>query len=124
MTRLQLTERNDRTWIKLISEPKKLYRFRTTPGFEVTNLTFASDDVVCVSWKYAAEEHVPSLRHTNEVYILDVFSEFLYLIPVKTKSGPSVASAFRSIFDDDSKNSRGPVCVRIDKGKEFLNEYF
>jgi len=32
--------------------------------------------------------------------IIDVFSKFLYLIPVKTKSGPAVTAAFRSIFDD------------------------
>jgi len=33
----------------------------------VTNLAFASDGVVWISWKHAAEEHVPNLRHTNEV---------------------------------------------------------
>ena len=38
----------------------------STPGFEVMNLAFASDDVVGM-WKYGAEEDVPSLRHTNEV---------------------------------------------------------
>ena len=37
------------------------------PGIEVTNLAFASDDVVWISWKHSAEEHVPNLRHTNEV---------------------------------------------------------
>jgi len=31
------------------------------------NLVFTSDDVVWISWKYEAEKHVPSLRHTNEV---------------------------------------------------------
>ena len=29
----------------------------------MTNLTFA----VWITWKHAAEEHVPNLRHTNEV---------------------------------------------------------
>jgi len=33
----------------------------------VTNLAFASDDVVWISWKHSAEESVPNLRHTNEV---------------------------------------------------------
>jgi len=32
--------------------------------------------------------------------VIDVFSKFLFLIPVKTKSGPAVTAAFRSIFDD------------------------
>ena len=63
----KLTKRNDRTQTKVISEPKVLYRFLATPGIEVTNLTFASDDVVWVLWKYAAEERVPILRHTNQV---------------------------------------------------------
>jgi len=38
-----------------------------TPGVEVMNLTFASDDVVWISWNYGAEEDVPSVRHTNDV---------------------------------------------------------
>jgi len=61
-----LTERNDRTQTKVISEPKDLYSFLATHGIEVTNLAFASDDVVLISWKNSAEEHVPNLRHTNE----------------------------------------------------------
>jgi hypothetical protein len=28
---------------------------------------FASDDVVWMSWRFIAEEKIPSLRHTNEV---------------------------------------------------------
>ena len=50
------------------------------------------------------------------------FSIYLHLIPVKTKSGPSNASAFRSIFHYD--NSRRSVWVLTDKGKEFLNKQF
>jgi len=53
----KLTERNDRTQTKVISDPKDLYSFLATPGIKVTNLAFASDDVVWISWKHAAEEH-------------------------------------------------------------------
>ena len=67
-------------------------------------------------------------KYNDNRYILslvDVFSKFLYLIPVKTKSGPAVTAAFRSIFDDKPKlTSRRPVWVRTDKGREFLNEDF
>ena len=35
--------------------------------------------------------------------VIDVFLKFQYLIPVKTKSGPAVTAAFRSIFDDKPK---------------------
>jgi len=62
------------------------------------------------------------------MYILsgiDVFSKFLYLIPVKTKSEPAVAAALRSIFADKPKlPSRRPVWVRTVKSKEFLNKEF
>jgi hypothetical protein len=61
------TKRNDRTRTKIIIDPHELYRFLATPGVEVTNLAFASDDVVCLSWKMSAEENVPYLRHTNEI---------------------------------------------------------
>ena len=63
----KLTERNDRTRTKIISDPQELYRFLSTHGIQVANLMFASDDVVCSSWRYIAEENVPNLRHTNEV---------------------------------------------------------
>ena len=39
----------------------------------------------------------------NYRYIIldvNVFSKFLYLIPIKTMIEPSITSAFRSIFDD------------------------
>ena len=63
----KLTERNDRTRTKIITEPHELYRFLATPGVEVSNRAFASDDVVWLSWKVFAEENVPNLPHTIEV---------------------------------------------------------
>ena len=63
----KLTERNDRTRTKIITEPHEQYRFLATPGVEVTNVAFASDGVVWLSWKLSAEERVPNLTHTNEV---------------------------------------------------------
>ena len=52
---------------KITKEPKDLYGFLSTPGTEVMNLVFASDDVVWIAWTYEAEEQVSCLRHTNEV---------------------------------------------------------
>jgi hypothetical protein len=63
----KLTERSNHAQTKLISEPHELYRFLVTPGIEVVNMMFASDDMVWISWQYSSEEHVPSLRHTNVV---------------------------------------------------------
>ena len=60
----KLTERNGRTRTKIGTE---LYRFLATPGLEVTNLAFASDDVVWLSWKVSAEDNVANQPHTKEV---------------------------------------------------------
>ena len=77
----KLNERNNRPQTKLISDPKVLYRFLATPGIEVVHLVFANDEVVWVSWKFTAEERVPSLRHTNEeigAYVTTVARIHLY----------------------------------------------
>jgi len=75
------------------------------------------------SWKCDLLD-VQSLAKYNDMYryilsVIDVFSKYLQLVPVKTKSGPSI---FLSLFHDD--DSRRPVWVRRDKGKEFLNKKF
>jgi len=62
----KLTDRSNRTQTKLISDPHELYRFLVTPGIEVQNMMFASDDVVWISWQFSSKERVPSLRHTND----------------------------------------------------------
>ena len=62
----KLTERNNRTKTKIITDSKELYRFLVTPGIKFASLIFASDDVVWSSWRYIEEERIPNLRHTNE----------------------------------------------------------
>jgi len=57
------------------------------------------------------------------VSVSHVFSKFLFLVPLRSKRGTAVASTIISIFDDSSHRKR-PVCVRTDKGKEFLNKHF
>ena len=50
--------------------------------------------------------------------VIDVFSKFGWIIPLKDKSGKSVSEALESIF----KNSnRSPNNLWTDKGKEFYN---
>jgi hypothetical protein len=49
----------------MIADPQELFQFLAMPGTEVTNLLFAGDDVAWVTWKYAEEEIMPVLRHTN-----------------------------------------------------------
>jgi len=63
----KLCERNNRPRSKMITDPQELYRFLVTPGIEVMNLAIVSDSVCWASWRYAEEEEIPNLRHTNEV---------------------------------------------------------
>jgi len=56
--------------------------------------------------------------------IIDVFSKFLFLVPVKKKSCPVVTTAFLLIFDDDDRKKIQGDPYGQDKGKEFLNKHF
>ena len=68
----KLTEGNNSTKSRIISDHHELYRFLKTPGIEVTNLMFASDDVVWASSCFIAQEEISSLRCTNEVILVYV----------------------------------------------------
>ena len=50
--------------------------------------------------------------------VIDVFSKYGWLIPLKDNTGKSVASALETIFKD-----RKPEKMWVDKGKEFYNTY-
>ena len=49
--------------------------------------------------------------------VIDVFSKYGWLIPLKDKTGKSVASALKNIFEE-----RKPEKMWLDKGKEFYNK--
>ena len=71
-----------------------------------------------------------SLSTYNDKYkyllsVIDVFSKFLHIVPLRSKTGTAVSSAFRSILAKYSKPvRRRPIWVRTDRGKEFLNRSF
>ena len=76
---------------------------------------------------------VQSLSKFNGNYkylltVIDVFSKFLHIAPIKSNTGPAVTSAFQSILKDPKYSTplrrRRPIWVRTDKGKEFLNKHF
>ena len=52
--------------------------------------------------------------------VIDVFSKFGWIRPLKDKRGQTVADAFRSIFRERAK--RKPKMLWTDKGSEFFNE--
>ena len=58
---------------------------------------------------------------------IDVFSKFVHIVPLSSKTGKAVATAFQYIFKDPKysrRTRRRPVWVRTDKGKEFMNRLF
>lgn len=50
--------------------------------------------------------------------VIDIFSKYGWLIPLKDKKGETVAKAFKTIFME-----RKPEKIWVDKGKEFYNKH-
>ena len=50
--------------------------------------------------------------------VIDVFSKYGWIVPLKDKKGESVTEAFKTIF----KEGRKPQYLWVDKGKEFYNK--
>ena len=66
-------------------------------------------------------------RHNDGVKyllsVIDVFSKFLHMVPLRFKSDKDVSAAFQSVLEDPrylKPSKRRPVCFRTDKGKEFI----
>ena len=51
--------------------------------------------------------------------VLDIFSKYGWIVPLKDKKGETVAKAFKTIF----KEGRKPEYLWVDKGKEYYNKY-
>ena len=49
--------------------------------------------------------------------VIDIFSKYGWIIPLKNKKGETVAEAFKEIFKE-----RKPEKLWTDKGKEFYNK--
>ena len=55
--------------------------------------------------------------------VIDIFSKYAWVVPLKDKKGISIVKAFQSILKQ-SNSSRKPNKIWIDKGSEFYNAYF
>ena len=53
--------------------------------------------------------------------IIDVFSKYSWIKPLKDKKTESVSKAFNEIF---KKNKRKPQMLWTDKGSEFISKHF
>ena len=56
--------------------------------------------------------------------VIDVFSKYEWIVPLKSKTGVDVANALSKIFDERSDlGERRPMKMWTDKGKEFYNKH-
>ena len=56
--------------------------------------------------------------------VIDVFSKYGWIVPLKSKTGVDVANALSKIFDERSDlGERRPMKIWVDKGKEFYNKH-
>ena len=53
--------------------------------------------------------------------VIDIFSKYAWVIPLKDKKGVSIVNAFQKILDD---SKRRPNKTWVDKGSEFYNNSF
>ena len=53
--------------------------------------------------------------------VIDIFSKYAWVVPLKDKKGISIVNAFQKILDD---SNRKPNKIWVDKGSEFYNSSF
>ena len=53
--------------------------------------------------------------------VIDLFSKYAFVVPLKDKKGISIVNAFQSILD---KSKRKPNKIWVDRGSEFYNASF
>ena len=53
--------------------------------------------------------------------VIDIFSKYVWVVPLKDKKGISIVKAFQSIL---KQSNRKPNKIWVDKGSEFYNAYF
>jgi len=100
---------------------KLLWSFRNP--YTVSNLfDILEADLVDVQF-FAKHNENPRYLHT----VIDVFSKYLHIVPLKSKTVKAGSEAFETFLNDDKyvkPLKRRPIWVRTEKGKEFLGSTF
>ena len=55
------------------------------------------------------------------LYVIDIFSKYAWVVPLKDKNGIGIVNAFPKILD---KSGRKPNKIWVDKRIEFYNKSF
>ena len=73
----------------------------------------------------ALSRHNDGVKYT--LTVIDVFSKFFHMVPLKSKMCKDVSAAFQSVLKDPrymKPFTRRPVWVRNDKGRNFSTSHF
>ena len=65
--------------------------------------------------------------HRYHLTVIDVFTKYLHIVPLKSKTEKAVSAAFETVLNEDKYMNplkRRPDWFRTDKGKEFLGFEF
>ena len=55
------------------------------------------------------------------LYVIDLFSKYVWLVPLKNKKGVTIVNAFQNILDN---SKRKPNKIWVYRGSEFYNKSF
>ena len=55
------------------------------------------------------------------LYVINIYSKYVWVVPLKDKKGVSIVDAFQKIL---KKSNRRPCRILVDKGSEFYNSHF
>ena len=55
------------------------------------------------------------------LYVIDIFSKYAWVVPLRDKKGITIINAFQKKLND---SARKPNKIWVDKGSEFYNNSF
>ena len=63
------------------------------------------------------------------LYVVDIFSKYALVVPLKDKKGVSIVNVFKKILNDSANRQsqfkeRKPSQIWVDKGRGFYNNSF
>ena len=90
--------------------------------FKKRKVYSASKDNICgvdLAGMQLLSKHNKGIRFL--LCVIDIFSKYAWVVPLKDKKGISIVKAFQSIL---KQSNRKPNKIWVDKGSEFYNAYF
>ena len=64
-------------------------------------------------------KHKKGIKHL--LCVIDLFSKYAWVIPIKNKKGTSIVNAFKKILKDSNRKRNK---IWVDQGREFFNKSF